>query len=109
MNQSIPKCHETFIPLLDVLSNNKLIYYDKLRKRVRDKHYSHLSDDMLKLETKSGDVLMLNRIGWVKAYCKEGKYIEQPTPGQVKITQKVHLALKHGSIALKMLNGIQIM
>lgn len=88
MNLAIPKFHETFIPILDILSNNELIHYDELRKRVRDKHYSHLPQELLKLETKSGDVLVLNRIGWAKAYLKEGKFIEQPTRGQVKITQK---------------------
>ena len=101
MSQSIPKFHETFIPILNILSNDELIHYDELRKKVRDKHYSHLSEDLLRLETKSGDVLILNRIGWAKAYLKEGKFIEQPIRGQVKITQKGHLALKRGSLTLK--------
>jgi len=67
----------------------------------RDKHYGDLPEELLKQETKSGDVLILNRIGWAKAYLKEEKFIEQPARGQVKITPKGLLALKRGALTLR--------
>jgi len=101
MTKEIPKFHQTFIPILDVLSDGEMIHYDELRKKVRDKHYSHLPDEVLKQETKSGDILILNRIGWAKAYLKEGGFLHQPTRGQVQITEKGLRILKKGTLTLK--------
>lgn len=101
MTNEIPKFHETFIPVLDVLSDGEMVHYDELRKKVRDKHYSHLPDDLLKQETKSGDILILNRIGWAKAYLKEGGFLHQPARGQVQITEKGLRTLKKGVLTLK--------
>lgn len=97
----LPKFHETFIPILDVLLESGQLHYDDLRKRVRDKHYSFLPDELLRRQTKSGDILILNRIGWAKAYLKEGGFIEQPTRGQVRITDKGKSALKRGALTLR--------
>jgi len=99
--KELPKFHETFIPILDVLSENGQLHYDELRKRVRDKHYTSLPEELLKRQTKSGDILILNRIGWAKAYLKEGGFIEQPSRGQVRITEKGKSALKKGTLTLK--------
>jgi restriction system protein len=99
--KNLPKFHETFIPILDVLAEHKILHYDELRKKVRDKHYACLPEDLLKLQTKSGDALILNRIGWAKAYLKEGGFVEQPIRGQVRITDKGTAALKKGSLTLK--------
>ena len=101
----MPKFHETFIPILEVLSNNEVIHYDELRKKVRDKYYADLPEDLLRRETKSGDLLILNRIGWAKAYLKEGAFIEQPIRGQVKITSKGQSVLKKGVLSLKELKS----
>jgi len=101
MTKEIPKFHQTFIPILDVLSDGGMVHYDELRKKVRDKHYSHLPDELLKQETKSGDILILNRIGWAKAYLKEGGFLHQPERGQVQITEKGLRTLKKGALTLK--------
>ena len=101
MKNEIPKFHETFIPILDVLSNGELIHYDELRRKVRDKHYSHLPKALLQQQTKSGDPLILNRIGWGKAYLKEGNFLCQPERGQVQITPKGLATLKTGSLSLQ--------
>jgi len=63
MKDALPKFHETFIPILDVLSSGEVIHYNELRKRVRDKHYSNLPNDLLAQKTKTGYILILNRIG----------------------------------------------
>ncbi len=99
--KDLPKFHETFIPILDVLSEHEMLHYDDLRKKVRDKHYASLPEELLKRQTKSGDILILNRIGWAKAYLKEGGFVAQPIRGQVCITDKGRSALKRGVLSLR--------
>ncbi|MCX6187572.1 MAG: restriction endonuclease, partial [Bacteroidetes bacterium] len=50
--------------------------------------YSGLSDDQLKQLTKSGDLLIDNRIAWGKSYLKKGGYVFFPERGYVQITEK---------------------
>lgn len=101
----LPKFYETFIPILEVLSNGEILHYNDLRKRVRDKYYSDLPEELLKKQTKSGDVLILNRIGWGKAYLKQGKFIQQPERAMVQITEKGKKTLKKGTLTLKELKN----
>lgn len=96
----LPKYHETFIPILQVLSDGKAIHYSELRKTVRDKYYSNLPTELLNLTTKSGDILILNRIGWGKGYLKQAKMLQQPERGMVQITEKGLLTLKKGKLSL---------
>lgn len=98
---NLPKFHETFIPILEVLSNGETLHYNELRKRVRDKHYSDLPEALLNERTKSGDILILNRIGWAKAFLKQGKFIQQPERAMVQITEKGKDALKKGNLTIK--------
>lgn len=84
----IPKFHETFLPILEVLRDGKTIHFRELYKIVKEKYFSELSDEQLKETTKSGDILIDNRIGWGKTYLKKGGYIEYPERGYVKITEK---------------------
>ncbi len=84
----IPKFHETFIPILKVLENGETLPARELYQTVIDKFYSELSKEKLEEKTKSGDILIINRIAWGKSYLKKGGYIEFPKRGFVKITQK---------------------
>ena len=84
----IPKFHETFFPILEVLRDGKTIHFRELYKIVKEKYFSELSDEQLKETTKSGDILIDNRIGWGKTYLKKGGYIEYPERGYVRITEK---------------------
>ncbi len=102
-NQELPKFHETFIPILEVLSNGETLHYNDLRIKVRDKYYSNLPKELLEIRTKSGDLLILNRIGWGKGYLKQAKLIEQPERAYVKITEKGKLFLKEGNLSFKKL------
>ena len=97
----LPKYHETFIPILTILSDGKLIHYNELRKQVRDRFYSSLRQELLEQKTKSGDILILNRIGWAKAYLKQAKMIYQPERAMVQITDKGREVLKKGTLELK--------
>ncbi len=47
-----------------------------------------MSEEQLKEETKSGDLLIDNRIAWGKSYLKKGGYIFFPERGHVQITEK---------------------
>ena len=98
---NLPKYHETFIPILEVLSSGEVLHYNELRKRVRDKYYYDLPEELLNEKTKSGDLLILNRIGWGKAYLKVGKFVQQPERAMIKITEKGKDALGKGALTLK--------
>ena len=84
----IPKFDETFIPILEVLKDGKVLKSRELIEEVKTRFYSGLSDEQLKQETKSGDLLIDNRIAWGKSYLKKGGYITFPQRGFVQITEK---------------------
>ncbi|MDO8367695.1 MAG: restriction endonuclease [Saprospiraceae bacterium] len=84
----IPKFHETFFPILEVLRDGKTMHFRELYQIIKKNYFSDLTDEQLKEQTKSGDILIDNRIGWGKAYLKKGGYIEYPQRGYVKITEK---------------------
>lgn len=105
MGEELPKFHETFIPILDVLSGSDAVRHMELLRRVRDEHYSNLPKEALRLELKSGGLLIFNRIGWGKSYLKEGGYVAQPSRGIVEITNKGRDALKKGVLTLQQLKA----
>lgn len=88
MIQEIPKFHETFNAILDILSDKEIIHTREMQKRVIEKYYSHLPKEMLEEKTKSGEILINNRIAWGKSYLKKGGYIHYPSRGHVQITEK---------------------
>jgi len=85
---NMPKFNETFIPILKVLANGEILPHRELLKRVVENYYSDLPKEVLELKTKSGDVLILNRIAWGKSYLKKGGFIHYPERGTVQITSK---------------------
>lgn len=84
----IPKFDETFIPILEVLKDEKVFKTRELIEEVKTRFYSGLTDEQLKQETKSGDLLIDNRIAWGKSYLKKGGYVLFPERGHVQITDK---------------------
>src|SRR5690606_17331792 len=88
MNKEIPKFHETFNAILDILSDKEIIHTREMQKRVIEKYYSHLPKELLEEKTKSGEILINNRIAWGKSYLKKGGYIHYPSRGHVQITEK---------------------
>ena len=88
MNLEIPKFHETFNPILEILSNGETIHTRELQRLVIEKFFSYLSPDQLSAKTQSGEKLINNRIAWGKSYLKKGGYIFYPERGNVKITEK---------------------
>lgn len=47
----LPKYHETFLPILETLSNVESLHHRDLGLRVRDKYYSNLSQELLNQKT----------------------------------------------------------
>jgi restriction system protein len=84
----IPKFDETFLPILATLKSGKVFRTRELIDEVKSNFYSGLTEQQLKQETKSGDLLIDNRIAWGKSYLKKGGYIFFPERGQVQITEK---------------------
>lgn len=97
----LPKYHETFIPILEILNQIESIHHRDLSKRVREKYYSNLSNDLLELKTSSGANVLLDRIGWGKSYLKQGKFVFYPKRGEVQITQKGKDILKGRKLTLQ--------
>lgn len=100
MKNEIPKFHETFIPILRVLESGEELHYEELKRRVRDQFYSHLTQDLLDQKTRTGQLLIMNRIGWGKAYLKQAKFVEQPRRAYVRITEKGRAVLAQGQLTL---------
>jgi restriction system protein len=84
----IPKFNETFIPILEVLKDGKVLKSRELIEEVKTRFYADLSEEQLKQETKSGDLLIDNRIAWGKSYLRKGGYVSFPSRGFVQITEK---------------------
>jgi len=100
MTNQIPKFHETFIPILKILESNEELHVEELKRRVRDTFYSDLPQELLNQKTSTGSLLLMSRIGWGKSYLKQGKLLEQPKRGYVKIMPKGLAALKIGALTL---------
>lgn len=105
MSKEVPKFHETFIPILSVLSDGEILHYKELRKRVRDEYFWHLPSELLEQKTKTGDILILNRIGWGKAYLKQANLISQPERAMVQITEKGKKILLQWTLTLEELKN----
>jgi restriction system protein len=88
ITMELPKFNETFNPILDILSDGQIIHRSELLKRVEDKYYSKLPKELLEMKTKSGEILIRNRIAWGKSYLKKGGFVHYPKRGMVQITQK---------------------
>jgi len=101
MQNQIPKYHETFMPILDVLSDGKIIHYKELERLVRDKYYADLPKDLLDQKIKSGANLIMNRIGWGRTYLKQAGMLKQPERAMVQITDKGKEVLKQGTLTWK--------
>ena len=84
----IPKFDETFLPILEALKTGKIYKTRDLIEEVKTRFYLELSEEQLRQETKSGDLLIDNRIAWGKSYLKKGGYVFFPERGYVQITEK---------------------
>jgi restriction system protein len=96
----LPKYHETFIPVLEVLNSVESIKSRELASIVRDRYYSDLPQELLAQKTSTGANVLLDRILWGKSYLKMAKFVSYPKRGLVQITEKGKSRLKTGSLPL---------
>lgn len=100
-NMELPKYHETFIPILEILNSNDSLKSRELASKVRDIYYSDLPEELLNQKTSSGANVLLDRILWGKSYLKMAKFVYYPKRGLVKITEKGKSRLQIGSLPLE--------
>jgi restriction system protein len=97
----LPKYHETFIPVLEVLNSVESLKSRELASKVRDVYYSDLPQNLLEQKTSSGANVLLDRILWGKSYLKMAKFVSYPKRGLVQITEKGKAKLSTGSLSLQ--------
>ena len=103
----IPKYHETFIPVLEILNTVETLNSRELASRVRDTYYSDLPQELLIKKTSSGANVLLDRILWGKSYLKMAKFVSYPKRRMVQITDKGKRILEIGILALNDLQNDQ--
>lgn len=103
--ESLPKFYDTFIPILQILSDGRIIHYGELKQQVFEAYFADLPNELLQRSTKSGEPLILNRIGWGKAYLKQAGMVHQPQRAMVQITDKGREVLKKSSLTLEELKN----
>ena len=102
MSIEIPKFHETFNPILNVLKDGVELPRAELTKKVCDSYYSDLPSELLSKKISNG-YLIHSRINWGVSYLKQGKFLEHPRRGIVKITSKGLKILESGGLTLSQL------
>ena len=104
MDKELPKFHETFNPILDILSDGEIINSRELLNKVVEKYYNDLPQELLEQKTKSGSPLLQDRISWGKSYLKKGGFVIYPERGMVQITEKGKNSI-NGKLELKDVEG----
>ena len=97
----LPKYHEAFIPVLEILAIEEALHHRELAARVRDKYFSDLSQELINKKTSSGANVLFDRISWAKSYLKMGNFVSYPKRGMVQITEKGKQLLKIGKLSLQ--------
>jgi len=101
----IPKYHQTFIPVLEILNTVESLNSRDLASQVLTNYYSDLPQELLNQKTSSGANVLIDRILWGKSYLKMAKFVSYPKRGVVQITDKGKQTLKRGSLSLKELQN----
>lgn len=85
---SMPKFHQTMLPILKVLSHGNEQKTGDLPEQILEQGLIELTDEELAEKTKSGDRRFYDRVWWGATYLRQGKFIVRPARGTIKITQK---------------------
>ncbi len=103
----LPKYHETFIPILEILNTVESISSRDLANQVLNNYYSDLPQELLSQKTSTGANVLIDRILWGKSYLKMAKFVSYPKRGTVQITDKGKQVLNTGSLSLQDLQNDQ--
>lgn len=101
----LPKYHETFTPILEILNSKGALSSRDLAIQVKTQYYSHLPNILLAQKTSSGVSTILDRILWGKSYLKMAKFLSYPRRGYVEITEKGIAQLAKGKLSLDQLKS----
>lgn len=101
----LPKYHETFVPILELLNCTGPLSSRELANQIRDRHYTHLAEDLLAAKTSTGANVLIDRILWGKSYLKMAKFVSYPKRGFVQITAKGKQTLTNGNLTLNELQN----
>jgi len=85
---SLPIFHETFLPVLKVLSHGNVQKTSDLPDQILEKGYIALTPEEASQDLSTGGNRFHNRVFWAVSYLSQGKFVERPARGMVKITQK---------------------
>lgn len=100
IQMELPKYHETFMPILEILNTVEVISSRELSKKVKNNYYSELPKELLGKKTSSGANVLIDRILWGKSYLKMGKFVFYPKRGLVQLTGKGKQILNSGKLLL---------
>lgn len=101
----LPKFHETFMPILSTLEKEGVLTTSELIIKVTDKYYKSLPEELKSLKTRSGKIILQDRIHWGKSYLKLSKFLSYPKRGYVELTSKGVAQLKQGVMTLEILKS----
>ena len=97
MVEKLPKFHETFIQILEVLNKHGTLHYKELRRLVRDNYYADLPAELATQETSTGANTLFDRIGWGKSHLRMAKLLDYPRRSMVEITEKGKTVVQQGA------------
>lgn len=84
----VPKFHQTFLPILKILENGNEQRTTDLPEQILNRGYFKLTKREISEQTNNGKNRFHDRVWWGTTYLKQGKFIERPARGTIKITQK---------------------
>lgn len=101
----LPKFHETFMPILEVLDKGGTLSSRELIAQVKNQYYRTLPSELKMEKTRSGKNILVDRIHWGKSYLKLAKYLTYPKRGYVELSPKGKAQLKTGIMTLGILKN----
>jgi restriction system protein len=101
----LPKFHETFLPILEILDEEGALSSRELIAKVKRKYYDSLPTELKQEKTRSGKNILIDRIQWGKSYLKLAKYLSYPKRGFVELSPKGKAQLKTGVMTLDILKS----
>ena len=101
----MPKYHETFIPILDVMSDKSVLPVKKIISQVINRYYTHLPEELLRARVTTGRRRIVDRVGWGIAYLKMAKIVVGVERGKIQMTDKGLEILKTGSFTIDQLQS----
>lgn len=93
----IPKHYETLQEILDLLVDGKEKKTNDLPELMLKKGFFNLTQEEKDEKLSNGTSRFYDRVWWGTVYLRQGKFIERPTRGMIKITKKGLDFLKNSS------------